>query len=115
MSSIEDLASIPVHHNGQNVPTLLRDVASLSLDETYGEYHRRNMQRMVTVTANVHQTDLGSAAAVVAEKLGELPDPPRGVTVSVRGQLAPLSQIFENFRLGVVTNGITSSGASSRI
>ena len=95
------------HQNG-NVPTLLRDVASVRIDETYGEYHRRNMQRMVTVTANVHQTDLGAAAAVVAvaEKLGELPDPPRGVTVSVRGQLAPLSQIFENFRLGVVLSMI---------
>ena len=69
------------HQNG-NVPTLLRDVASVRIDETYGEYHRRNMQRMVTVTANVHQTDLGAAAAVVAEKLGELPDPPRGVTVA---------------------------------
>ena len=95
------------HQNG-NVPTLLRDVASVRIDETYGEYHRRNMQRMVTVTANVHQTDLGAAAVVVAvaEKLGELPDPPRGVTVSVRGQLAPLSQIFENFRLGVVLSMI---------
>ena len=105
MSSIDDVAAIPVHQNG-NVPTLLRDVASVRIDETYGEYHRRNMQRMVTVTANVHQTDLGAAAAVVAEKLGELPDPPRGVTVSVRGQLAPLSQIFENFRLGVVLSMI---------
>ncbi len=100
VSSIDDLAGIPVGGNG-SVPTLLRDVASIRIDETYGEYHRRNMQRMVTVTANVHQTDLGSAAAAVAEKLAELPEPPRGITVSVRGQLAPLSQIFENFRLGV--------------
>lgn len=106
VSSIEDVASIPVHHNGENVPTLLRDVASLSTDETYGEYHRRNMQRMVTVTANVHETDLGSAALAVREKLDELPEPPRGVTVSVRGQLAPLSEIFENFRLGVVLSMI---------
>ena len=106
VSSIDDVASIPVHHNEQNVPTLLRDVASLSTDETYGEYHRRNMQRMVTVTANVHETDLGSAARAVAEKLGELPEPPRGVTVSVRGQLAPLSEIFENFRPGVVLSMI---------
>jgi multidrug efflux pump subunit AcrB len=106
VSSIEDVASIPVHHNGQSVPTLLRDVASLRTDETYGEYHRRNMQRMVTVTANVHGTDLGTAAAAVAKALKALPEPPRGVTISTRGQLAPLAEIFRNLRLGVVLSMI---------
>jgi multidrug efflux pump subunit AcrB len=106
VSSIDDVASIPVHHNGQSLPTLLRDVASLRTDESYGEYHRRNMQRMVTVTANVHETDLGSAASAVARALEGLPDPPRGVTVSVRGQLAPFSHIFQNLRLGVVLSMI---------
>jgi multidrug efflux pump subunit AcrB len=106
VSSVDDVAGIPVHQNGEEVPTLLRDVASLRMDEAYGEYHRRNMQRMVTVTANVHGTDLGAAAAAVAEKLRGLPEPPRGVTISVRGQLAPLSEIFENLRLGVVLSMI---------
>jgi multidrug efflux pump subunit AcrB len=106
VSSVDDVASLPVHRNGQSAPTLLRDVASLRTDETYGEYHRRNMQRMVTVTANVHETDLGSAASAVAHALAELPEPPRGVTLSVRGQLAPLSEIFENLRLGVLLSMI---------
>jgi multidrug efflux pump subunit AcrB len=102
VSSIDDVAGIPVHENGESVPTLLRDVASLTTGETYGEYHRRNMQRMVTVTANVHESDLGSAASAVSEKLGALDEPPRGVSVSVRGQLSPLAEIFANIRLGVV-------------
>ena len=34
VSSIDDLAAIPVHQNG-NVPTLLRDVASVRIDETF--------------------------------------------------------------------------------
>ena len=106
VSSIDDVDGIPVHQNGQGVPTLLRDVATLRTGESFGEYHRRNMQRMVTVTANVHDTDLGSAAASVSEALRRLPEPPRGVNVSVRGQLTPLSEIFRNLRLGVVLSMI---------
>lgn len=107
VSSLDDVASIPVHHNGEGgVPTLLRDVASLRTDETYGEYHRRNMQRMITVTGNIYDTDLGSAASAVAKTLRDLPELPRGVTVSVRGQLSPLAEIFTNIRLGVVLSMI---------
>jgi multidrug efflux pump subunit AcrB len=102
VSSIDDVAGIPVRQNGQGVPTLLRDVATLRTGESFGEYHRRNMQRMVTVTANVQESDLGSAAGRVTGALRQLPEAPRGVNTSVRGQLAPLSEIFGNLRLGVV-------------
>ena len=57
----------------------------------YGEYHRNNMQRMITVNANVAGSDLGSAAAEISSALQALPAPPRGVTVSVRGQIAPMN------------------------
>ncbi|HEX9724717.1 MAG TPA: efflux RND transporter permease subunit [Vicinamibacteria bacterium] len=106
MSSIDDVAGIPLRQNGEGVPTLLRDVATLRTGESFGEYHRRNAQRMVTVTANVHETDLGSAAASVASALRELPEAPPGMNVTVRGQLAPLSEIFQNLRLGVVLSMI---------
>lgn len=104
--SSDDLAAIPVGGAGGGSPTLLRDVAALRKGASLGEYHRRNMQRMLTVTANVHDADLGSAAAAVERALGALPEPPRGVRVSVRGQVAPLEELLVNVRLGVVLSMI---------
>jgi multidrug efflux pump subunit AcrB len=100
VSSIEDLKRLPLK-NGGLAPTLLGDVAELSYGSIPGEYHRHNMQRMITVTANVKGTDLGSAASQVSSVLRGLPEPPRGLTVSVRGQIAPMTLMMQNLRLGL--------------
>ena len=88
IQSLEDVARVPVK-NGASVPTLVGDVADVSFGEAVGEYHRYNMQRMVTVTANVVGRDLGTAAADIRLALDELPVP-RGVNVKVRGQVSPM-------------------------
>jgi multidrug efflux pump subunit AcrB len=100
ITSIEDVAGLPVKSNHVS-PTLLRDVASVVEGDAYGEYHRNNMQRMITVNANVVGSDLGSAAARISSALESLPEPPRGVTVSVRGQVAPMNLMIENLELGL--------------
>jgi multidrug efflux pump subunit AcrB len=56
---------------------------------------------MITVNANVAGIDLGTAAAEIAAALEGLPEPPRGVTVSTRGQVAPLTTMVENLELGL--------------
>jgi multidrug efflux pump subunit AcrB len=105
IASVDDLASIPVKNQG-SATTLVRDVAEVSEGKMLGEYHRVNMQRMITVTANVAGTDLGSVAARISSALGKLPAPPRGVTVSVRGQVAPMELMADNLRLGLALSGI---------
>jgi len=100
VSSMEDLGRMPVK-NGGLAPTLLGDVADLSYGAIPGEYHRHNMQRMTTVTANIKGADLGSAASQVSSVLRALPEPPRGLTVSVRGQIAPMTLMMQNLRLGL--------------
>jgi len=105
IASVDDLASIPVKNQG-SATTLVRDVAEVSEGKMLGEYHRVNMQRMITVTANVAGTDLGSVAARISSALGKLPAPPRGVTVSVRGQVAPMQLMADNLRLGLALSGI---------
>jgi multidrug efflux pump subunit AcrB len=82
-------------------PTLLGDVAQLKTGQMYGEYHRLNMQRMITVNANVRGSDLDSVSEKVSAVLKNLPQPPRGVTVAVRGQIAPLRLMVENLMLGL--------------
>ncbi len=104
IASLEDLAGIPVKNQG-HATTLVRDVASLSEGKMLGEYHRVNMQRMITVTANVSGTDLGTATSRISSALAKLP-PPRGVTVSLRGQVAPMKLMVANLRLGLALAGI---------
>jgi multidrug efflux pump subunit AcrB len=100
VSSVDDLRRIPVKRNG-GAATLLGDVANLEFGKMFGEYHRLNMQRMVTVNANVSGSDLNSVSDRISSALASLPEPPRGVTVSVRGQIAPLKLMVENLLLGL--------------
>jgi multidrug efflux pump subunit AcrB len=66
-----------------------------------GEYDRYNQQRMVTITANTSSSDLGSAARQVRDAVARAGDPPRGVTVTVRGQVAPMDDTLAGLRTGV--------------
>src|SRR5437762_6891136 len=61
MNSIEQAQNIPVtYRNGQAI--LLRNIATITEGATPGQYERYNMQRMITVTANIAGADLGSVA-----------------------------------------------------
>jgi multidrug efflux pump subunit AcrB len=105
IQSLDDVSQIPVK-NGTAVPTLVGDVAKVSFGDAVGEYHRYNMQRMVTVTANIAAEDLGKTAADVRAALASLPEPPRGVTVDVRGQVAPMALMTESLELGLLLSVI---------
>jgi len=100
IQSLEDVARVPVK-SGASVPTLVGDVADVSFGEAVGEYHRYNMQRMVTVTANVVGRDLGTAAADIRRALDEL-SVPRGVNVNVRGQVSPMELMTGSLELGLL-------------
>jgi multidrug efflux pump subunit AcrB len=100
MSSVEDVLNVPVMQNGAPRP-LLGDVATVSQQTAIGEYHRYNQQRMITLTANVSGEDLGSASNEVFAAVGRAGDPPAGVTVTVRGQVAPMRQTLDGLRSGL--------------
>ena len=100
MSSVEELENIPVAYN-DGVPVLLRSVAEVTPGTTPGQYERYNMERMITVTANL-SGDLGTAAADVRAALSELGDPPPRVSVALRGQVVPMEQLFDGFGSGLI-------------
>jgi multidrug efflux pump subunit AcrB len=56
---------------------------------------------MVSVTANLFDGDLGSAAAAVNEAIAKLGNPPAKVTVTVRGQVEPLNLVLGGLRTGL--------------
>ncbi len=100
IASAEDLTNVPLTLNGEARP-LVGDVAAVVPGTAVGEYHRYNMQRMVTITANVATEDLRGAGEAVAATLARAGQPPRGVTVVTRGQLRPLEQVIGNLQFGL--------------
>jgi multidrug efflux pump subunit AcrB len=101
MTSLEDLRVVPVTPGGSSYP-LLGDVARIENSTIVGEYDRFNGQRMVTLSANVAGEDLGRTAAKVDEAIARAGVPPRGATISVRGQIAPMRETLRNIAAGLV-------------
>jgi multidrug efflux pump subunit AcrB len=103
MASIEDVGDLPVMARGESHP-LLSEIAALSYGTTPGVIERRNMQRVVSVTANIHGAALGTVAAEVGAAVKRAGDPPRGVTVTVRGQIPPLIDTISGLRIGLLAS-----------
>ncbi|MBZ5560386.1 MAG: efflux RND transporter permease subunit [Acidobacteriia bacterium] len=101
MTSLEDLRVVPVTAARAQHP-LLGDVAQIENGTIVGEYDRVNGQRMVTLSANVSGADLGRVADRVDQAIARAGAPPRGATVSVRGQIAAMRETFRNIAAGLV-------------
>ncbi len=101
MNSLEAAQNLPVgNRDGKSI--LLRNIASVKEGTTIGQYERYNMQRMVTVTANLADTDLGTATRQVTQALKEAGAPPPKVSVALRGQVVPMQQMFAGLRTGLL-------------
>jgi multidrug efflux pump subunit AcrB len=101
MQSIEDVKDVPLMTGGADRP-LVGDVASLKFGNAFGLVERYNMQRVVSYTANVHGMALGKAAASVQAALKRAGEPPKGVTVALRGQIPVLEETFHGLRTGLL-------------
>ena len=101
MNSLEDIRNLPVSGEGKE-SQLLRNVATVRSGEAPGEYDRYNMQRQLSLTANLAGVDLGTARRQVQAVLDSLPVPPAKVTVQTRGQLATLTELLSNLRGGIL-------------
>ncbi|MBI3119456.1 MAG: efflux RND transporter permease subunit, partial [Candidatus Hydrogenedentes bacterium] len=101
MNSIEALKNIPVaRKRGEKL--LLQNVADVTQGRTVGKYDRYNMQRMVTLTANIGGEDLGRAARRVNEAIAAAGEPPQRVSLAVRGQIAPMIQMLAELQTGLI-------------
>jgi multidrug efflux pump subunit AcrB len=100
MNSVEEIESVPVLPGGGRGP-FIRDVAQVGLGTAPGQYDRYNQQRMITITGNVSGQDLGGAAREVSEAIRRVGEIPRGVTVSIRGQVPPMQQTLSGLQLGL--------------
>ena len=100
IQSMEELRDLPVMPGGAGHP-LLGDVASLKYGTTFGLVERYNMQRVVSYTANLHGVSLGAASGEIRAAIARAGEPPRGVTVALRGQIPPLEETLNGLRRGL--------------
>ena len=101
MESSHGLGMTPIKQGPDGSMLLLRDVAKVQEGTAPGEYDRLNLRRLVSLTANIEGSDLGRVTNEVDQALRRAGDPPRGVRVEVRGQVAPMRQMFNGLALGL--------------
>jgi multidrug efflux pump subunit AcrB len=101
MQSVEQVGDVPVMLGG-NAKPLLDDIASLKTGAMPGEIDRYNGQRVIGITANIHEITLGEAAVKVAQAVSSAGAPPRGVSVVTRGEIPPLQQTISGLRTGLL-------------
>ncbi len=100
MSSINDLSEIPVTPNS-NRP-VLGDVATIQKGTTYGENDNLGAVPMMSVTANLNDIDLGTAAHDVQNAINSLGELPRGLTVKLQGLSEVLIDTLSSLQTGLI-------------
>jgi multidrug efflux pump subunit AcrB len=100
IQSINDLKSLPLK-SGAARP-ILEDVAQVSISTQAGQVNRQGPNRFVTVVANLHDTDLGSASLEVDKAIAAAGQPPRGLIISVVGAINLLKETLANLQTGLL-------------
>jgi multidrug efflux pump subunit AcrB len=99
MNSIDDIRNIPLQ-SGNLHPTLT-DVATFSEETAPGQFDRSGPNRLVTITANLHQKDLGAATKAVEIAIKDAGDPPRGMVIDFKGQVRLLKETLNSLQGGL--------------
>ena len=100
MNSVQEMGEIPLLRNA-NRP-VLSDVATITPDTTYGENDNLGAMPVLSVTANLNNTDLGVAQADVKTALASLGELPRGLTVELVGLSQTLTDTLDSLQNGLV-------------
>ncbi len=101
VNTVEEFKNTPVTTTGGKA-TLLRNIASLSEGTAPQTYERYNLVRVVSLTANIHGSDLGTVAKEIRRALAEVGAPPAKTSVAVRGQIPPMEEMFTGLRNGLL-------------
>jgi multidrug efflux pump subunit AcrB len=100
MTSVEDMNEIPLQPNAPR--PVLGDVATITKGTIYGEADDIGAISELSVTANLHNMDQGTATADVNKALKELGTPPRGISLEVRGLSPTLTETLDSLQTGLI-------------
>ncbi len=102
LNTLEELGNLPVMESTDHKSILLRNLGQIREGTGMSEFDRYNMQRTLTVRANVAGEDLSSAAVRVARVVQEVGAPPPRVNVALRGQVGPMEEMQGALRRGLL-------------
>ncbi|MBT1705523.1 efflux RND transporter permease subunit [Chryseosolibacter indicus] len=100
MKSENDINAIPLLRNS-NRP-VLGDVATVTPSVTYGENDNLGAMPFISVTANVRDTDLGTAQDDVNKAISSLGDLPRGLFIEPIGLGKVLTETLDSLQGGLL-------------
>jgi multidrug efflux pump subunit AcrB len=101
MTSLEDVQNTPVMPGDAQHP-LVGDLARVTEGTMVGEYDRINGLWLLSLSANIAGEDLGRVANSIDAAIRDAGTAPRGVTVQVRGQVAPMRETLSNLGIGLL-------------
>jgi multidrug efflux pump subunit AcrB len=101
IQSVESLGNIPITKSGQP-ETRLVNVATMKPGTIPGLIERNNGQRVVSLTANLHDITLGKAVPELNKAIANAGPPPKGVSVVFRGQIPPLLNTISGLQVGLI-------------
>ncbi|UXX78475.1 efflux RND transporter permease subunit [Reichenbachiella carrageenanivorans] len=100
MSSVNDVANIPLQAGAAR--PALADVATISQEVSPGQYDRTGPNRLVTITANIQEKDLGAAKKAVQHAIDQTGEPPRGMIVESKGLAQLLTETLDSLQGGLL-------------
>ncbi len=100
MHNENEIGEIPLLKNSAR--PILSDVATITMDTTYGENDNLGAMPYLTVTANLNDKDLGSASADVAAAIKDLGELPRGLFIEPIGLSKVLTETLSSLESGLL-------------
>jgi multidrug efflux pump subunit AcrB len=107
ISSLDDLQNTPIGSftapNGNPVPQMLENVATLTRDSIPTNANHANVQPVYEVYANVENTDLGTVSAAIDKVVAEAQKKLKpGNRIEVLGQIESMNSAFQDMGLGLL-------------
>ncbi|WP_432221074.1 efflux RND transporter permease subunit [Flavobacterium sp. TMP13] len=99
MSSEQNLRALPLKKG--SLRPVLEDVATIKRVSSPAQVNRKGANRYVTIIANLHGKDLGTASGAVKKGIKDVGEPPRGVTVWTEGTIKLLDETLSNLLAGL--------------
>lgn len=93
------LRSLPLKKGSMR--PILEDVAEIKKSFQPAQVNRKGPNRYVTLIANIHDKDLGTASKAVNNAIEKAGEPPRGVNVWTEGTMNLLSETLSSLVLGL--------------
>jgi multidrug efflux pump subunit AcrB len=100
VGSAADLERIPLKRTDEG-QILVRDVADVQPGTMPGQYDRYNMRRLISLTANIADVDLGTLSTEIARAINRAGEPPTAIQVETRGQVPPMREMQSGLTIGL--------------